>query len=53
MIDEASGNFTVTSAKNLQEENPDILSLTDVTKCSLDVKEKRIELKKRIQKAEK
>ncbi len=46
MIDEAAGKFTVTSAKNLQEENPDILSLTDVTNCSLDVKEKRTELKK-------
>lgn len=46
MIDEAGGKFAVTSAKNLQEENPDILSLTDVTGCDLDVDEKRTELMK-------
>ena len=41
-LDETQGNFTV--AHNLDtKENPDILSLSDVVQCNMDVKQDRIE----------
>ena len=41
-LDETQGNFTI--AHNLDtKENPDILSLSDVVQCNMDVKQDRIE----------
>ena len=34
----------VTSAKNIAEANPDVLALSDVTGCTLDVEESSKEL---------
>lgn len=44
LIDEAKGQFTVTSAADLVKDNPDILSLSDVTGCNLDTQEHRHEI---------
>ena len=45
LLDEDAGSFLVTSARNLTEENPDVLSCSQVTGCDLDVKEHRRELR--------
>ena len=44
MLDEDAGLFMVTSAKNIAEANPDVLALSDVTGCTLDVEENSKEL---------
>ena len=44
LLDEDAGLFMVTSAKNIAEANPDVLALSDVTGCTLDVEESSTEL---------
>ena len=44
LLDEDAGLFMVTSAKNIAEANPDVLALSDVTGCTLDVEESSREL---------
>ena len=47
LLDEDSGLFMVTSAKNLEEANPDVLSFSDVTGCRLDIDESKTEIEYR------
>ena len=44
LLDEDSGVFMVTSARNLEEANPDVLAFTDVTGCELDIDESEDEI---------
>lgn len=44
LLDEDAGNFIVTSAAKWQETNPDVIALSQVTGCRLDVDEDRDEL---------
>ena len=44
MIDEDQKKFVVTSARDLIEANPDIISFSDVTGCDFDIHENRYEL---------
>lgn len=44
LLDEDAGVFMVTSARNLEEVNPDVLAFSDVTGCLLDIEEDRTEL---------
>ena len=44
LLDEDAGLFMVTSAKDLEEANPDVLSFSDVTGCKLDIDESRTEI---------
>lgn len=44
LLDEDAGTFMVTSARNLQEANPDVLAFADVTGCILDIDEDRTEI---------
>lgn len=44
MLDEDAGVFMVTSSRNYQEENPDVLAFSDVTGCDLDIDEDRTEI---------
>lgn len=44
LLDEDAGLFMVTSARNLQEANPDVLSFSDVTGCKLDIEESKTEI---------
>ena len=44
LLDEDAGLFMVTSAKNLAEANPDVLSFSDVTGCQLDIDEHKTEI---------
>ena len=44
LLDEDAGLFMVTSARNLAEANPDVLSFSDVTGCKLDIDESRTEI---------
>ena len=37
LLDEDAGLFMVTSARNWEEANPDVLSFSDVTGCKLDI----------------
>jgi len=49
-IDEYAGNFMVSSRAGIaewKEENPDVLALTDITACELDVTDSRTELKRK------
>ena len=46
LIDEDARKFTVTSASNLAEANPDILDFSQVTGCDIDIEESRNELKR-------
>ncbi len=46
LLDDDSEWFTVTSAKNLEEANPDILDFADLTGCAVSVDESREEMKK-------
>ena len=41
LLDEDAGLFMVTSARNWEEANPDVLSFSDVTGCKLDIDERR------------
>lgn len=44
LLDEDAGLFMVTSAKNLEDANPDVLSFSDVTGCKLDIDEHKTEI---------
>lgn len=44
LIDEDAGKFVVTSARNLQEANPDIIPLENITGCSFRIDEDKDEL---------
>lgn len=44
LLDEDNGKFVVTSARNIAEANPDVLSFSDVTGCDLDIEEGRTEI---------
>ena len=44
LLDEDAGLFMVTSARNWEEANPDVLSFSDVTGCKLDIDERRTEI---------
>ena len=47
LIDEDAGKFMVTSARDLAEANPDVLTYSQVTGCDLDIVEDRNEEKYR------
>ena len=47
LLDENARKFTVTSATNLAEANPDILDYSQVTGCDFSVKENRTEMKRK------
>ena len=47
MLDEDAGLFMVTSARDLTEANPDVLSFSDVTGCRLDIDESKTEIEYR------
>ncbi len=42
LLDEDAGLFMVTATRNLMEANPDVLALSDVTGCKLDINESEI-----------
>lgn len=44
LLDEDAGLFMVTSARNLEQANPDVLSFSDVTGCKLDIEESKTEI---------
>ena len=44
LLDEDDGRFMVTSVRNWQEANPDVLSFSDVTGCKLDIDESKTEI---------
>ncbi|MBQ8305397.1 MAG: DUF4428 domain-containing protein [Blautia sp.] len=44
LIDEDARKFMVTKAKDLEEDNPDVLDFSQVTGCDLDIDENRNEL---------
>lgn len=44
LLDEDAGKFMVTSARNLEDANPDVLDFSDVTGCRIDIDEKRSEV---------
>lgn len=46
LFDEDQRKFMVTSARNLKEANPDVISYADVTGCKVDVDESKTELKR-------
>ena len=46
LLDENAGRFMVTSARDLQKENPDVLEFSDVTGCFLEIEEEKTELMK-------
>jgi len=46
LIDEDARKFVVTSARNLEEDNPDVIDFSQVTGCNLDVQDRRSEEKK-------
>ncbi len=43
LVDENAGTFMVTRARNLEEANPDVIKLSQVTGCRIDVDEDRDE----------
>lgn len=45
LLDEDAGVFMVTSARDLEEANPDVLAFSDVTGCELDIHESEREIK--------
>ena len=47
LLDEDAGLFMVTSARNLRDANPDVLSFSDVTGCKLDIDEHKSEIEYR------
>jgi len=46
LIDEDAGKFVVTSARNLVEENPDVIDFSQVTGVDLDIDEDQSEVKR-------
>ncbi len=47
LLDEDAGLFMVTATRNLMEANPDVLALSDVTGCKLDINESEIEIEEK------
>ncbi len=47
LLDEDARKFMVTSARDLASANPDVLSYSDVTGCTIDIDESRDELKQK------
>lgn len=47
LIDEDAKKFMVTSARDLEEANPDVIDFADVTGCDLKIDEDRDEIKKK------
>ena len=43
LVDEDAGKFMVTDARNLLQENPDVLDFSQVTGCQVDIEEDRDE----------
>ena len=43
LVDDDASRFVVTSARNLEEANPDVLDFAQVTGCDLDIRERRNE----------
>ena len=41
LLDEDNGVFMVTSARNLEEANPDVMAFSDVTGCDWDVSDRK------------
>ncbi|MBR3690651.1 MAG: DUF4428 domain-containing protein, partial [Eggerthellaceae bacterium] len=52
LIDDTAGTFMVASDRNYQDENPDVISLTDVVGANVDVDERRDEIEYRDSKGE-
>lgn len=52
LLDEDAGLFMVTSARNLEEANPDVLSFSEVTGCKLDIDETKTEIEYRDEEGE-
>ncbi|MGM9606353.1 MAG: DUF4428 domain-containing protein [Oscillospiraceae bacterium] len=46
LLDEDAQKFMVTSARNLRDANPDVMSFSQVTGCRVDVEEDKTELKR-------
>ena len=46
LLDENSGKFMITSAKDLEKANPDVLTFSQVTGCDVSVDENRSEIKR-------
>jgi len=44
LLDEDAGLFMVTAERNLKEANPDVLALSDITGCNLDIDESEHEI---------
>ncbi|MBQ2996546.1 MAG: DUF4428 domain-containing protein [Oscillibacter sp.] len=44
LLDEDAGVFVVTSARDLKEDNPDVLAFSDVTGCDLEIDEDEREI---------
>lgn len=44
LLDEDNGVFMVTSARNLEEANPDVMAFSDVTGCDWDVSDRKQEI---------
>lgn len=44
LLDEDNRKFMVTSARNLEEANPDVLDFSDVTGCTIDIDEDKTEI---------
>lgn len=45
LLDDGAGKFIVTSARDIREENPDVLDFSQITGCDLDIEESSIERK--------
>ena len=45
MLDENAGKFIVTSSSRWQNENPDVIEVSQVTGCAVDIRETKTELK--------
>lgn len=45
LIDDGKGCFVVTSSDHMMDENPDMILLSEVTNCQLEVQDRRNELK--------
>ena len=45
-VDEQKGNFMATSARNPKDGNPDVIALSAITNCEIDISEHRTELKR-------
>ncbi len=47
MLDEDAGKFIVTSSGRWQNENPDVMSFSQVTGCNSEIRESRTEIKRK------